>query len=250
PKDKSAERLRRDKKTPGDRRKRRVGAGLSEGAMLTRKGVLLALSGVLAMTGRDAPLPGPLARPHGTITIGRAPGPVYTREQKSFYLTEADLDSIRPGFHIVVNSLSIPADLKPLADISFFDDKNQPLDRLGNATPGTLSISFVLAWWDPAARIYTSYTTRVQTSPIPRVSATQAAADSGGTFTDVALGRATYKFKTALPAGYDQTKTTTLAIYATRNMSGIQPNNYYANVEYDFRPDAGTVTDVWDKTTN
>ena len=143
--------------------------------------------------------------------------------------------------------------MKPLVDVSFSDDFDQPLDRLGKVTPGPLSVSFVLAWWDPVERHYTSYTTRIQTaappSPNPGVQAVQAAADSGGTWTDLELGHATYKFKTALPASYDKTKTHTLGIYSTRNMAGIQDKNYYANVLTDFRPDNAAVTDVWDKTT-
>ncbi len=56
-----------------------------------------------------------------------------------------------------------------------------------------------------------------------------------------------------LPAGFDQTKTHTLGIYATRALGavpGIDPalaKNYYANVEFDFRPDGAAVTAKWDK---
>src|SRR5262249_51994751 len=80
--------------------------------------------------------------------------------------------------------------------------------------------------------------------------ATQAATDSGGTWTDLSLGHATYKFKTALPAGFHQTKTTTLAIYGTRELTDILGKDYYANVEYDFRPDGQTFTDKWDILSN
>src|SRR4029450_7825148 len=99
-------------------------------------------------------------------------------------------------------------------------------------------------------RHYTSYTTRVQTSTITNVSATQAAADSGGTWTDLEVGHSVYRFKTVLPADFDMTKTTTLAIYATRNTVDIVGKNYYANVEHDFRPDKQPVTDTWDKIDN
>lgn len=187
-----------------------------------------------------------------TRTIGPRgnadPQALYEKSSKEFYMTADELGYIRPGFLITVNSITIPEDRRPLVDLSFTDDFDQPLDRLGQVTPGPLSISQVLAWWNAGTRYYTAYTTRIQTSPITNVSATQAAADSGGTWTDLELGHATYKFKTALPEGYDGSKTHTLAIYATRNMAGIQEKNYYANVEYDFRPDGGAVTEVWDKT--
>ena len=183
---------------------------------------------------------------------------VYGVNDAERYLTEDQIGYIRPGLHVTVNSITIPADRRPVVDFSLTDDKGQPLDRLGNATPGAVSPSFILAWWDPATRHYTAYTTRTVTtpssSPHPNVTVTQAGTDSAGAagFTDVALGHATYRFKTVLPAGFDQTKTTTLGIYATRNLTAenILDKNYYANVETDFRPDGGTVTDVWDKTNN
>ncbi len=90
----------------------------------------------------------------------------------------------------------------------------------------------------------------MQTSPITGNSATQAAADSGGTWTDLEIGHSTYKFKTVLPEGYDVTKTHTLAVYATRNVDDFIGKNYYDNVEHDFRPDGQDVTETWDKTTN
>ena len=225
--------------------------------MLIKRGLLLAAAGLITITtGDEGPTlarPSRPDRPGGTRVVAPR-NQLYAPSQKEFFFTEEELDYIRPGYNITINSVTIPADNRPLVDFSFSDDKGQPLDRLGNATPGTLSSSFVLAWWDPGTRHYTSYTTRIQTSAppstMPGVQAVQAAADSGGTYTDIALGHATYKFKTALPAGYDQTKTTTLAVYATRNMSGIQDTNYYANVEYDFRPDGGAVTDTWDKIEN
>jgi OmcA/MtrC family decaheme c-type cytochrome len=178
------------------------------------------------------------------------PQATYSPHDKEFYLTKDELTYVRPGFHIAVNDISIPDDRRPVADLSFTDDLDQPLDRNGKVTPGSLSISLVLAWWDPSSRHYTSYTTRVQTSTITNVSATQAAADSGGTWTDLEVGHSVYRFKTVLPADFDMTKTTTLAIYATRNTVDIVGKNYYANVEHDFRPDKQPVTDTWDKIDN
>jgi OmcA/MtrC family decaheme c-type cytochrome len=133
-----------------------------------------------------------------------------------------------------------------VVEVKFTDDSNQPLDRLGQVTPGACSASMILGWYDAAHRDYVSYTTRVQTSPITNVSATQASADSNGTWTTIALGHYTYKFRTALPAGFDQTKTTTLGIYGSRNLAAIIEKTYYDNVLYDFRPDGAAVTDTWD----
>jgi OmcA/MtrC family decaheme c-type cytochrome len=226
--------------------------------MWIKRGLLLAASGLLTLSPTQSIDPAsprlpviPSVNPRGPAgTVPSRTVRMFDPSQIEYYLTEDQISFLRPGFYITVNSITVPSDNRPIVDLSFTDDKGQPLDRLGNATPGPLSISFILAWWDPVERHYTAYTTRVQTSPITGVSATQASADSGGTFTDLELGHATYKFKTALPAGYDKSKTHTLAIYATRNMAGIEDKNYYANVEKDFRPDALAVVDIWDKIDN
>jgi OmcA/MtrC family decaheme c-type cytochrome len=180
----------------------------------------------------------------------------YETDQVEAYLSANDVAFIRPGLKIKVNSITIGSDRKPVIDISLTDSLDQPLDRLGKTTPGPISVSFILAVYDPAGRHYTSYTTRSVTtpadSPHPGVTAIQAGTDTGA-FADLETGHAKFTFKTVLPAGFDQTKTHTLGLYAARNLTavpGIDPalaKNYYANVEFDFRPDGGTVTDKWDK---
>ena len=199
----------------------------------------------------------PMSNTRVTRIVSRAgaaqatdPKTIYAPHQKEFWLSADEFGYIRPGLKITVNSVTIDADRKPVVDVTYVDDLDQPLDRNGQITAGPISISFILAWWDAGSRNYTSYTTRVQTSPITGVSATQAAADSRGTWNDVDLGHSIYTFATALPAGYDATVTTTLGIYATRNMAGIQDKNYYANVEQDFVPDGAPVTQVWDMIDN
>jgi OmcA/MtrC family decaheme c-type cytochrome len=189
-----------------------------------------------------------LTRTVGTRALTDSQG-IYSKNQVEYYMKADELGFVRPGFHITVNSIEIPEDRRPVVDYTFTDDFQQPLDRTGTTTPGSLSINQVLAWWDADARHYTSYTTRVQTAPNGNT-AIQAAADSGGTWTDHEVGHSTYKFKTALPEGYDVTKTHTLGVYATRNTDDFIGKNYYDNVEHDFRPDGHDVTETWDKTTN
>jgi OmcA/MtrC family decaheme c-type cytochrome len=207
--------------------------------------VLAAVSSVLAPS-HD---PGVLHRRVGS----ERPAAVYASSQQEFYLTAQQIAYIRPGLHITIKSVTIGADNKPVVQLSFADDAGQPLDRAGVLTPGPLSISFILAWYDPDNINYTDYSTRVQTSPITGVSAAQASTDSGGKWQDTALGEATYTFGKALPADYDKTKTHTLGIYATRNIDLTDPivisKTYVDDETYNFRPDGQPVTDVWDATT-
>jgi OmcA/MtrC family decaheme c-type cytochrome len=199
----------------------------------------------------------PMSNGRVTRVVARAadgqatdPKTIYAPQQKEYWLSADEFGYIRPGLKITVNSITIPEDRKPVVDVTYTDDLGQPLDRNGQITAGRINMSFVLAWWDPASQNYTSYTTRVQTSPITGASATQAAADSGGTWNDLDIGHSTYTFRTVLPADYSTTSTTTLGIYATRVTVEITGKNYYDNVEQDFIPPAypagPPVTQVWD----
>jgi OmcA/MtrC family decaheme c-type cytochrome len=206
---------------------------------------LLAASNVLVASH----VGGPPARRLQTV---RTPQ-MYTTAQAEHYLTAEQLAYIRPGFNVTIKSVTIGADRKPVVQVAFTDDGGQPLDRLGVQTPGTLSVSFILAWYDPVNIDYIDYSTRTATNPATGQSAKQSGTDSGGKWVDTALGQATYTFGTVLPANYDVTKTHTLGIYGTRTIALTDPiviNKIYpVNVTYDFRPDGQAVTDTWDATT-
>ena len=171
------------------------------------------------------------------------------------YLTDETIAYIRPGLKIKVNSITIAANRKLTVDVTFTDDFDQPIDRLGKVTPGPISASFIIAWWNPVARHYTSYITRAVTtpasSPRPGVKTNQATSDSGGKWTDLELGHSKYDFNNALPEGFDQTKTHTLGFQAFRDLRNIPAVGsgkvYYANLEHDYRPDGKPVTDTWAK---
>ncbi len=215
-----------------------------------RNGLVMAMTaGALAIV--------PASNTRTTQVVGRGnpdPQALYAKDKREFYMTAEEFGYIRPGLKITVNSITIDADLHPVVDVTYTDDLDQPLDRNGKVTAGPISMSMILAWYDAGARQYTSYTTRPKTSAPesqnPGVTVTQASADSGGTWDDIDIGHSIYTFKTMLPANYNQTITTTLGIYATRNMAGIQDKNYYDNVEQDFVPNGSTVTQAWDEIAN
>jgi len=204
--------------------------------------VLLTTAGAIA-------LPTVSRNPAGRLGPDGRPDPkqIYDKSQSEHYLTSEEMAYVRPGLKVTVESVEIPADRQPVVVLSFTDDLDQPLDRAGVITPGAVSFSYILSWYDGDTRDYHAYTTRPQTSPITGDTAIQASSDSGGTTEDLGMGRLRYRFGTILPTDYDGSKTTTLGIYASRNLTDIVGKTYYANVEHDFRPDGGEVTEVWDE---
>ncbi|MEJ2190380.1 MAG: hypothetical protein P8Y93_13410, partial [Acidobacteriota bacterium] len=134
----------------------------------------------------------------------------YSKRQKEYYWTDEEKSWARPGMTVEIVSVSIPADRHPVVELKYYDDLGQPLDRTGIETPGTISFSFVIAWYDGALNQYTAYTVR------PAGDTEQASTDSGGSMEDVAIGHSLYTFGTQLPDGYDMTKTHTVYVYSTR----------------------------------
>ncbi len=177
--------------------------------------------------------------------------PDLTESDLEFYLNDETIAYIRPGLKIKINSVTIGADRKPVVDLNLTDQFDQPLDRLGKTTPGSVSVSWVIAWWNPETRYFTSYFTRtVSAIADPSKKATQATSENNGAWTDLGDGHYTYKFNGALPASFDQTKTHTIGLFASRVLT--EANNfidktYRFNLEHDFRPDGEAVVDKWDK---
>ncbi len=131
------------------------------------------------------------------------PRNVYAKSQAEHYLTKEQYAFIRPGLQVTVEDVQIPADRHPVVELTIADDQGQPLDRAGIMTPGPVSLSYILSWYDAERRDYVAYTTRPQTSPITGDTAVQASSDSGGTTEDLEMGRIRYTFGTQLPADYD-----------------------------------------------
>ena len=213
---------------------------------LLRRGLTMALmAGVFGSPDARRPV---VVAPRGGAD-GFSPRSIYLPQSKEYYLTADQFDFARPGYHIKINSVTIGADRKPVVDIKISDDLGAPLDRVGIQTPGVCTLTFVLAWYDPGSRNYTTYATRQQKSPITGVTATQPTSDSGGVYKDIEIGHFTYTFGTVAPAGFDMTKTHTLAAYGRRTMPAeiLDGKVYIDNDEFDFRPDSQPVTVKWDE---
>lgn len=187
----------------------------------------------------------------GLVTVGcaalvSATKDKFTTADKAFYADEKTVNFVRPGLAIKILSAEIATDGTAKARVLFTDLKGMPLDREGIVTPGAITAGLILATIPKGETLYTAYTTRVQTSPITKVSATQANADVGGTWARVADGEYVYTFAQKAPSGYDRTATHTVALYANRNLTEFDLGIDTADTTFNFVPDGSKVTVVRD----
>jgi len=163
-----------------------------------------------------------------------------TQYDKAAYASPAMVNFVRPGLTMTITSAAVASDGTITAHVKFTDPKGLGLDRLGVTTPGAISCSLVAAYIPKGQRQYTAYTTTTQTSPITKVTAIQAGADSRGTWTQTADGEYDYKFATKLPADADRTATTTIGAYANRNLTEFEMGINLADTVYSFVPATST----------
>ena len=171
------------------------------------------------------------------VTVDPQTVSVYTPADKEYYLTESQMDFIRPGLKITIGAVTDMAPgKKPTVEITMTDDLNQPLDRLGGTTPGVVSVRFVPAVFDIASNYYTDLL----------VSATngQPTRDNTGTWVDMGAGKYKYTFAATLPT-FDVNKPMTLFVGANRNMVAYLNKSYYVNVFKDFVPATNAAAATW-----
>ena len=133
---------------------------------------------------------------------------IYTPADKEYYLTEAQVDFIRPGLKVTLGAVTDMAPgKKPSVELTMTDDLNQPLDRTGGTTPGVVSMRFIPAVFDPATNYYHNI---LPTTGNPT-------RDTAGTWTEISLGKYTYKFAAKM-VDFDVNKPVTLIVGGNRNM--------------------------------
>jgi OmcA/MtrC family decaheme c-type cytochrome len=164
---------------------------------------------------------------------------VFTPHEKAFYADPALIAFVRPGLVITVVSAKIASDGTISIDYKLTDPSGAPLDRSGVTTPGPISTSFLAAYIPKGQEQYTSYIVRNVTAPNGKT-ATQAAADSGGTTQTVATGEYIYTYATKAPSGFDPTATNRIGIYGSRNLTEFDLGTNYADTTFDFVPAGGT----------
>jgi OmcA/MtrC family decaheme c-type cytochrome len=155
---------------------------------------------------------------------------------------QATVEYVNPGLVFSVVSAKIASDGTISVDYKVTDGSTPalPLDINGIQTPGVISPKFLAAYIPKGQEEFASYITTTATAVTGGATATQAAGDSGGTSTTVAVGEYIYTFKTKAPAGFDPTLTNRIGIYGSRNLTQWDMGTYNASVTYDFVPAGGT----------
>jgi len=151
----------------------------------------------------------------------------------------------KTGVVVKIQSAAVAKDGTITARATIVDSDGNPLDRLGVATKGPVSLSFICAYIPAGQSQYVSYTTSTANATInsnpPQV---QAANDSGGTFATNALGDYTYTFKTKAPANFDPTVTHSIGVSAFRNLAEFGTFDEWSEVGndvYNFVPNGTPV---------
>ena len=151
------------------------------------------------------------------------------------------------GVVVKIQSAAIAKDGTITVRATIVDSDGNPLDRLGVATPGPVSMSFICAVLPNGQSQYVSYTTSVSkpTLNLNMPAQTQAANDSGGTLANNAVGDYTYTFKTKAPANFDATATHSIGVSAQRDLSEYGTFDEWSETSNDvftFVPNGSPVT--------
>ncbi len=163
----------------------------------------------------------------------------FTPHEKAYYADPSVIAYVQPGLTITIVSAKIASDGTISVDYKLSDPTGLPLDLSGITTPGPISLSFLAAYIPKGQEQYTSYIVRTATAA-SGATATQAAADSGGTTTTVSTGEYIYSYHTKAPAGFDPTDTNRIGIYGSRNLTEWDLGTNYADATFDFVPAGGT----------
>jgi OmcA/MtrC family decaheme c-type cytochrome len=126
----------------------------------------------------------------------------------------------KTGVVVKIQGAAIAKDGTITVRATIVDSDGKPLDRLGVATKGPVSMSFIAAYIPAGQTQYVSYTTTVAKATFTtNPNQIQAANDSRGTFTTNAVGDYTYTFNTKAPTSFDAAATHAIGVSAQRDLS-------------------------------
>jgi OmcA/MtrC family decaheme c-type cytochrome len=152
---------------------------------------------------------------------------------------------IRPGIALKVVSAAVASDGTITVRFTITDPKGLALDRNGVQSPGPVSFQYIAAYIPNGSKQYVAYTTSLAKATLnTNPSQLQAGRDSGGTYTENAIGDYTYTFATKAPKGFDATATHAIGIAAQRDLSEWMEYDEWsetANATFDFVPNGSKV---------
>jgi OmcA/MtrC family decaheme c-type cytochrome len=172
--------------------------------------------------------------------------PPFTKHDKANYLSQTQVEFIRPGLVSKIQNAQIAADGTIQVTFTLADPAGMALDREGVTTPGPVSVSFIAAYIPAGQKQYVSYITRTVKATLNDNTAVQATADSGGVFAKIGDGKYTYTFKFKLPANYDKAATHSIGLYSERSLADFDLSSYGSDDVYTFVPNGSKVTVVRD----
>jgi OmcA/MtrC family decaheme c-type cytochrome len=167
--------------------------------------------------------------------------PVLSPHEKAYYASPSVVNFVRPGLVIKILSADIAADGTIRVRFRITDPQGLPLDRLGVNTPGAVTTSFIAGTIPSGETQYVAYTTRLRVSAVNGNTATQAAVDAGGVYTNTADGEYQYVFATKAPSSIDRTATHSIGVYSSRNLTMFDMGTQYSNHVFNFVPDGSAV---------
>lgn len=181
-----------------------------------------------------------LAMIAGVALLSSASRPhTFTKWDRASYADPNLVGFVRPGFQVQIVSAKIAADGTVSVDYKITDPKGLGLDLSGVQTPGTINVSFLLAYIPKGQTQYQTYATRTRTSTDGKTTVTQASADSGGKSVQVGDGEYLYTFGNKVPTTFDTTATHRVGIYGSRNLTEFDLGTFYDDAVFDFVPAGG-----------
>lgn len=187
-----------------------------------------------------------LVSPAGTLTIqGGSSKPIFSRRDKAYYLSQSQIDFVRPGIIFKIIKAQIATDGTISATFQITDPQGLPLDLNGMTTPGPVTVGMTLAtiYNDHVSEEYTNHILQTVTDPKTGNTATHATLDSGGSFQQLGAGLYTYAFNTKVP-NLDPTATHSVGGQAERDLSEFNLGIQGIDDVYTFVPNGDPVTEV------
>jgi OmcA/MtrC family decaheme c-type cytochrome len=178
------------------------------------------------------------------LILGGAADVPLSKNNKAYYADANVVAFVHPGLVIKITAAQIARDGTISVAFALTDPKGLPLDRMGVATPGAISLNFIAAYIPNGQQQYVDYVTRTATGAASGT-VNQAAAESNGVFTPAGDGYL-YAFSKHAPSGFDQTATHTIGIYASRDLAEFDLGTNYASATLNFVPNGSAVTQVRD----